>query len=66
MTGQSFHECVYKENDHGYLIQKHEYGIKGNLKRKLHDEVNKFYTVSEHENIWNERKIEKVSQLTNS
>ena len=38
MTGQSFHESVCEENDRGYLIQKHEYGIKGNLKRKLHDE----------------------------
>ena len=41
MTGQSFHEYVYEENDRGYLIQKHEYGIKGKLKRKLHDELNK-------------------------
>ena len=41
MTGQSFHEYVYKENDRGYLIQKHKYGIKGKLKRKLHDELNK-------------------------
>ena len=44
MTGQSFHEYVYEENDHGYLIQKHEYGIKSNLKRKLHDELNKNFT----------------------
>ena len=41
MTGQSFHESVCEENDRGYLIQKHEYGIKGNLKRKLHDELNR-------------------------
>ena len=41
MTGQSFHEYVYEENDRGCLIQKHEYGIKGNLKRKLHDELNR-------------------------
>ena len=41
MMGQSFHEYVYVENDRGYLIQKHEYGIKGNLRRKLHDELNK-------------------------
>ena len=41
MTGQSFHEYVYEENDHGYLIQKHEHGIKGNLKTKLHDELNR-------------------------
>ena len=39
--GQSFHEYVYEENDLGYLIQKQEYSIKGNLKRKLHDEPNK-------------------------
>ena len=41
MTGQSFHEYIYKENVRGYLIQKYEYGIKGNLKRKLHDELNR-------------------------
>ena len=41
MTGQSCHEYVYKENDRGYLIQKHEYRIKSNLKRKLHDELNR-------------------------
>ena len=41
MMGQSFHEYVYEENDLGYLIQKQEYSIKGNLKRKLHDEPNK-------------------------
>ena len=32
MSGQSFHEYVYEENDRGYLIQKHKCGIKGNLK----------------------------------
>ena len=41
MTRQSFHEYSYKENDHGYLIQKHQYKIKGSLKRKLHDELNR-------------------------
>ena len=28
MTSQSFHEYVYEQNDCGYLIQKHEYGLK--------------------------------------
>ena len=40
MTDQSFHEYVYEENDRSYLIQKHKYRVKGNLKRKLHDELN--------------------------
>ena len=28
MISQSFHEYVYEQNDRGYLIQKHEYGLK--------------------------------------
>ena len=41
MTGQSFHEYVCEENDLGYLIQKYEYEIKGNLKRKLNNKLNR-------------------------
>ena len=41
LTGQSFHEYVYEENNRGYLIQKHEYGSIRNLKRKLHDKLKK-------------------------
>ena len=44
MMSQSFHEYVYEENDRGYLIQNNKYCIKGNLKRKLHDELNKNFT----------------------